>query len=62
MNAQNLQDLFGVGKKPGSHEHQAQGDLRLGQLAPQTFGPFLEFALLEIAGPMGCDGKLIAHI
>ena len=61
MDAEDLENLFGLREEFGRHEHESEIDVRHAQLPAQLLRPFLQAHLVEITRPMRGDGELIIH-
>ena len=61
VDAEDLEDLDGVGKEAGGQEDEAEGNAGRTELMAKVFGPALEAGVIESARPMGGDGVLSVH-
>jgi hypothetical protein len=55
VNAENFEDLFGVGKIAGRHEYEPERHLRGTQLLAQILGPLPQAGFIEISRPVRGD-------
>ena len=61
VDAQDFQRCFRVREKLGRHEHQAERNLRRGQLPPQILRPVAQAGFVKTARPMRRDGIFAVH-
>src|SRR5688572_23419573 len=61
MDADDLENLLGLGEKSRRHEHESEIDLRRLQLRADAFGPLLQAGFIEVAAPVCRYRKIALH-